>query len=103
MILILAVALSALGFLGWIVGSVFEYPAVAFIGAIFVVGVGAAVMSGGLEHRVGHTETNTTANQTDVTYTYQTYEPPNRFPLGELWLLFGAVMGLQSLNSLSEQ
>lgn len=103
MILILAVVLTGLGFLGWIAGSIFQYPGVAFIGAVLVVGVGAGVMETGLEHRVGHTETNVSSNTTEIQYTYDQYEPPNRLPLGELWLLFGAIQALHSLNSLSEK
>lgn len=101
MILTVAAFLSALGFGSWILGSIFEYPAVAFIGATIVVGVGALAMVDGLEHQAGKVEQTTDTNETTTTPTYEPVETPiANFEPGFLVLLLGGVMGLRSLDSI---
>ena len=49
MLLTTAAFLSILGFLAWVLGHVYSYQGIATLGAVLMVGVGAAVMVGGLE------------------------------------------------------
>lgn len=102
MLLILAATFTALGFVGWIVGTLLEMPGVAVISAILVVGVGAGIMTDGLDVRDGHVETNTTDSQTEVAYTYAEFEPNQQWPLGELWLLLGGIMTLRGFSQVQE-
>lgn len=102
MILILAATFTLLGFLGWIVGRIFEMPGIAVISAVLVVGTGAMVMTDGLQVRDGHVETNTSTDETEVAYTYTQFEPATHWPIGELWLLLGGVMTLRGLSGVQD-
>lgn len=102
MILSVAAFLTALGFFGWIAGTVFEYQGIAFIGATIVLGVGAMMMVDGLETKTGQVETNVSANQTEIEHTYTPVDTLSTFPLGALVTLFGGVTGMRSLAMLSE-
>ena len=57
--LTLATFLGLLGFATWIVGNLLQMQGVGTIGAVLVVGLGAAVTGGGLEYVVGETQTET--------------------------------------------
>lgn len=70
MLLTSAAVLSALGFGAWILGSAFEYPAIAVIGGVIVVGVGAMVTANGLRYQSGSTTDQ--ALQTNQTVTNET-------------------------------
>lgn len=98
MILTVAVFLSTLGFVAWIVGTLFDYHGVAFIGATLVLGVGAMITVGGLEHQSGEIQTDTTSNETEVTYQYQEVDTMATFPLGFLVMLLGGSGALQTLG-----
>jgi hypothetical protein len=102
MILILAATFTALGFLGWILGIVLDMPGVAMLGAILVVGVGGMVMTDGLQVRDGQVERNVSSDETEIDYTYSEFEPMDRWPVGELWLLLGGIMALRSLSGVSD-
>lgn len=115
MILLTALALTAVGFAAWIVGSVFGYTEVAVIGAAIILGVGAVILTAGLEIRTGQIEELSYANetgpdgneslvnnQTDIDYQYQTLSVMEEFQVGLLWLLLGAVLALRPLNALNE-
>lgn len=105
MLLKIAVVITALGFTTWILGAVFEYRGMAALGAVLVVGVGAMITVGGLEHRDGEkrvytyeNESNETVkNETVVEPRYSTFEPAERWPLGPLWMLVGAVAFFRAL------
>ena len=119
MLLTTAAFLSILGFLAWVLGHVYSYQGIATLGAVLVVGVGAAVMVGGLETPVGEervetTEVNTTelttsdGNVTNVTGAETTtaevttvYEPigtTSSFPTGLVLTLLGGVMTLRAVE-----
>jgi hypothetical protein len=57
--LTLATFLGLLGFATWIVGNLLQMQGVGTIGAVLVVGLGAAVTGGGLEYAVGETQVET--------------------------------------------
>ena len=118
MLLTTAAFLSILGFLAWVLGHVYSYQGIATLGAVLVVGVGAAVMVGGLETPAGEErvqiDTNTTnttttdGTTTSVTTTEQTatevqttYEPigtTSSFPTGLVVTLLGGVMTLRAVE-----
>jgi len=128
MILTVASALTSLGFVTWILGSIFEYHGIASIGAVILVGVGAMVSNGGLEVKTGEIEMqsdNTTANvsidheeinnstvataetraqnTSGTTIIRNKYEPvstPTHLSLGVILMLLGGTMFLRSLNNL---
>lgn len=102
MILTVAAFLSAIGFGSWIIGSIFEYHGVAFVGATIIVGVGALGMVDGYEHRAGKVEQTTADNETTVERTYEPVETPlANFEPGVLVLLLGGVLGFRSLDGFS--
>jgi len=101
-ILLTATLLVLFGFLAFIVGNVRGYTALAVIGGVIVIGVGASVTDSGLEHQTGERQviTNESANRTEVEIQAQ-YEPvqlPLNLPVGFLILLTGALLSLQSLT-----
>lgn len=95
--LVPASVLVTLGLALFIVGNVFDYPGVAVIGGVVVVGVGAGIVTeGGLSHKVGEnrTITNETANETivDVRAEYEPVQTPLNFPVGTVVMLVGALL-----------
>jgi hypothetical protein len=119
MLLTTAAFLSILGFTAWVLGHVYSYQGIATLGAVLMVGVGAAVMVGGLEtpageERVETTDVNTTeltnadGNVTNVTASETTtaevttvYEPigtTSSFPTGLVLTLLGGVMTLRAVE-----
>lgn len=98
MILPVAVFLSTLGFAAWIIGAVIDDPGLAVIGGVLVVGVGAMITTGSLEYRSGETETNVSANETQISYEYASADTPERLPLGALVMLLGALFTFHGLN-----
>lgn len=100
MILSVAVALTSLGFVAWILGTLFNFPELGVIGGTVVVAIGAMFLGGDLEHRAGEIESsNATTNETTVSYQYADVELPSRFPLGLLTMLLGGTMALRSLDA----
>jgi len=114
MILTTAAFLSILGLIAWVLGHVYSYQGIAALGAVLMVGVGGAVMVGGLETPAGeeHVEisnstTNLTAADTETTNTTTTtqvrtvYEPigtTSSFPTGLVLTLLGGVMTMRALE-----
>lgn len=98
MILTTAALLTAFGFVAWISGLVLDYPGIAVIGGVLVVGVGAMVMESGLEYRDGEVRNNTSADTVEITHTYEKVPTPQHLSMGVLTLLLGGVMSLQSIN-----
>lgn len=102
MLLVTASLLSVLGFLTWIAGSVLDYHGVASVGAVVIVGVGAAAMTDGIERQVGAVETNVSANETRISNEYEPIDTPSQFPLGVIVLLLGSLMAFRSLAAIGE-
>jgi len=119
MLLTTAAFLSILGLVAWVLGHVYSYQGIATLGAVLVVGVGAAVMVGGLEipageERIETTTVNTTeaatadGNVTNVTGSQTTtaevqtvHEPigtTSSFPTGLVITLLGGVMTLRAVD-----
>lgn len=99
MILEIFLAVNAVGFVAWILGSVFQMRAVAAIGGVIIVGAGVMVIGTGLEYRSGqerdhhYVDGNHSENPANVTvnYTYQEAPMPERYSLGFLLTLVGSV------------
>lgn len=102
MILTIAASLTLCGFLAFVLGNLLGHHGVAVIGGVLVVGVGAMVATGGLEHRSGEVRTTTENNATVVEYQYAQADLPARLPLGYLLMLLGSVFVLRGLNSAPE-
>lgn len=99
MLLSTAAFLTAAGFIAWAGGQTAGYPAIAVIGAILVLGVGASVADGGLERQSGVIEReNTTANETIKEYQFEQAQLSDQLPLGFLLTLLGGVGTLHALN-----
>jgi len=92
--------LTAVGFVAWLVGETLNYQGIAVIGATLVVGLGAAITTGGLQYQTGETTTGGCCGDTTTAAEYQTYEPPASLPFGPLVMILGAVMALRPLNTL---
>lgn len=108
MLLYIALGLSGLGFLTFVVGQVFDMAGVAVIGAVLIVGVGAMVTGTGLEYRDGKTEkqyykngSNSDLDRVAVTPHYSQVDTPAQLPLGMLWLLLGGTLTLRGINRAS--
>lgn len=102
MILTVSVFLTALGFAAWIGGFVLDQPAIAMIGGVLVVGVGAMVMVDGLEVREGRTEVaNNTTGETQVQYDYREVSTLPSFSLGVVLTLLGGTQVLRALDTLN--
>jgi len=104
-ILVTATLLVLFGFLAFILGNVRGYTAIAVVGGVIVVGVGASVAQTGLEHKTGERKViqNETANRTtvEVNAEHQPVDLPLNLPVGFLILLTGALLCLHSLNEVS--
>lgn len=98
MILTTAGFLTTLGFIAWILGTLFDKTGIAVIGGVLVVGVGAMGMTDGYEQKVGETQIENSANETEIRYDYAPVETPTHLPLGVLVMLLGALLTLQSIN-----
>lgn len=100
MILTVASALISLGFVTWILGSIFEYHGVATIGAVVIVGVGAMVANGGLEFKTGEIETTVDNSTTETENQYNSVDTPTHLSLGAIIMLLGGTLFLRALNEL---
>lgn len=97
-----AAAVVLFGFFMFVAGSIGDYPAIAVIGGVIVVGVGAGItLQGSLDHKVGEREviTNETDNRTVVDHEpiYEPIDLPSGLPLGFLTMLGGALLAFQPL------
>lgn len=103
MILTTAGFITTFGFIAWIAGMALEYPGVAVIGGVIVVGVGASIMDSGLQYRDGETQVvNETANTTTIEPTYSSVPLPQHLSLGALVTLLGGLLTLQGINRFGE-
>lgn len=99
MILSTAVFLTGLGVVVWALAEVFSYRGIAVLGAVLVVGVGTAVMVGGLEYQAGETQIETDGgNTTEIEYEYQEIGTTSSFPTGMILTLLGGTMMLRSID-----
>jgi len=104
MLLTTAAFLTAVGFLAFVGGQLGNYPEIAVIGAVLVVGVGAAIADSGLERQTGVVETtNETTNTTVKEFQYQQVPLPTNLPLGSLMAILGGVGVLRALNNAGRQ
>lgn len=60
-----AAFIVGIGFLAWILGIVFDFPGIAAIGCMFVLGVGAMATTGGVQYAAGQ-EVDTTTTESVV-------------------------------------
>lgn len=107
MILTVFIALNALGFATWILGSVFRMQEVQAIGGVIIVGAGLMVINSGLEYRSGqskdftYNDSDTTKNprSADVQYQYSQVPLPQQYSLGFMIVLLGSVGMLRSFDT----
>lgn len=92
MILQTAAFLSILGTGMWLIGQLQGYQGIATIGAVLMVGVGAAAMVDGLQVPSGEIETTIDDDTTEVETQYEDVGTTTSFPLGMLLTLLGGVM-----------
>lgn len=98
-----ASVLVLFGIVLFVIGNLTDYTAVAVIGGILVVGVGAVITTeGGLVHQAGSQETivNETENRTVVSHEpqYEPVETPVNLDLGFIIMLVGSLLSLQPLG-----
>jgi len=98
MILTVSGFLTAVGFISWTLGYIFDLTGVAVIGGVLVFGVGAMVTADGLAYKTGETQVAGNDNVTEVTNEYETVETPTRMPLGTLVMLLGGALVLHSID-----
>jgi len=96
-ILTTAAFLTLLGMSTWTLGHIFGYQGIATLGAVLMVGVGAAAMIDGLETQTGEERV-----EVDNTTTVETIHEPigtsSSFPTGVVLTLLGGVMTMRSLE-----
>lgn len=102
MLLQTAVYLTLVGFAAWIVGNVMDYQGIAAVGGTIVVVVGASVLTGGLERKVGEIESTNADNETVVDFQYEPADLADQNKTGVLMMLLGAVMLLRSFKVTDE-
>lgn len=103
MLLQVASLLTAFGFAAFIVGHIFEYYGLAFIGAVLIIVTGAWIMTTGLQAEAGTIETNVSANETVTETRYDTVQSPfPNFSVGFGVFIVGSVAGLQALRSFQD-
>jgi len=93
-----AAFLSILGLVTWVLGHTYGYQGIATLGAVLMVGVGAAVMVTGLEVEAGEERVEVDDQTTEVTTTYEPIETSNSFPTGLVLTLLGGVMTMRALE-----
>lgn len=105
MILQTAALLTAIGFIAFAAGHMTGHPGVSMIGAIIIIGLGASMMTTGLEAQTGQFEevVNTTDGQNvTVEHEYSPVEISTSFPFDAVTMLLGAVMLIRSTGRASE-
>ena len=98
MILTTAAFLTLLGMSTWVLGHVFEYQGIATLGAVLMVGVGAAVMVDGIETATGEQRVEVDNTTTTVETVYDPIGTTSSFPTGLVLTLLGGVMTMRSLE-----
>jgi len=99
MILTSAVVLTALGLVVWLVGIFGNYQGLAAVGAILVVGVGAVVLSDGLERQSGEIERTINSSTTETIPQTTPIQLLPQTPTGAIWMLMGALLLFRGLNT----
>lgn len=97
MILATAAPIFIAGLVCWLAGIAMDQPEIAVIGGVLIVGVGAAIMTDGLEYRDGRIE-EVDGSTTTVEPQYSTVPLPQNLPLGVLVTLLGGIMTITSIN-----
>jgi len=98
MLLTPALAISALGLLIWAVGLRMGFKGIAVIGAVLVVGVGATVLTTGLQHEAGKTEEQINSSTTTISVQTEPVQLISSFDAGLVLSLLGGAMTLQGLS-----
>lgn len=98
MILTTATFLSALGFIAFLVGHIYNFQGIAAIGAVLIVGVGAGVMVDGLETESGEQRIEVDNTTTEVQTTYEPIGTTSTFPLGLVLTLLGGAMTARAIE-----
>lgn len=93
--------LTAVGFVLWIVGSVFNYVGISMIGAVVIMATGAMIVDGGLEYEAGETHTTESSEVTEIEYNYESVDMPTQLSLGGLVMLAGGLLAIQKLAEVS--
>jgi len=93
--------LTAVGFVFWIVGSVFNYVGISMIGAVVIMATGAMVVDGGLEFEAGETQITESSEVTEIEYNYEQVDTPTQLSLGGLVMLAGGLLAIQKLTEVS--
>lgn len=70
----------------------------AALGAILVVGVGAAVLTGGLQQETGEIERSINSSTTETIPQTEPIDLLPQTPTGSVWMLLGGVLMLQAVN-----
>lgn len=91
MILQTAAFLSVLGTGTWLIGELMDYQGIATIGAVLMVGLGAAAMVDGLEVETGEIEVED-GSTTEIETQHEPVGTTTSFPLGLMLTLLGGVM-----------
>ena len=81
----------------WLIGELQGYTGIGTIGAVLMVGVGAAAMVDGLQVESGQIETELDDGTTEIETTYDDVGTTTSFPLGMLLTVLGGVMVARSL------
>lgn len=106
--------LTLAGFLTWLIGAIFEYPEIAFIGGTIVVAVGGMIVQTGLEYQTGETVIenttyegnvqengtiyNTSETSKDVQFQYRSVPFPQQFPGGVLLMIIGGLLATRQMG-----
>lgn len=114
MLIEIAALIGVAGFGVWTIGVALDYPGVALLGGVMVVGLGATVVDSGLTYQDGHvehlnqtslSENETADNSTSMTNATTSVEPrysqvpqTQNFSIGLILLLIGGLTSLQSIN-----
>lgn len=106
--------LTLAGFLTWLIGAIFEYPEIAFIGGTIVVAVGGMIVLTGLEYQTGETVVentsyegtvqengtvyNTSQTSKNVEFEYRSVPFPQQFPGGVLMMIIGGLLATRQMG-----
>lgn len=90
----------ALGLVVWVLAYLTGYKAVGVIGAVLVLGVGLAMLSGGVTYKVGETQTTVDADTTEVSNQYAQVSTPQELSLGFVVSILGGLCVLHAFNDI---
>lgn len=101
MILSTAAFLCAIGFVAWILGTLFNQTEIAVIGGVLILGVGAMGATDGFQHRAGQIESTNADNETITEFQYERIDQTTNFSAGGLIMLLGGLGIIRALNRAS--